>query len=111
MPLLETPWKAIAQREIDRMGRVAEGFTELQAARGSDADDDRLLDFFHALDGDRDLYFLQSLREDYLQSRERTTRRAEQATTAAAAAWTSYQDQGGINSTHRLESRLGQAYA
>ncbi|MGB5468161.1 MAG: FHA domain-containing protein [Sedimenticolaceae bacterium] len=109
-PLLETPWKAIARREIDRMGRVAEGLTEVQAARGSDADDDRLLDFFHALDGDRDQFFLRSLREAYLQSREQTTRSAQQAAAAAAVAWSSYQDQGGINSTHRLESRIGKAY-
>ncbi len=109
-PLLETPWKAIAQREIDRMGRVAEGFADVQAARGSDVDEDRLLDFFHGLDGDRDLYFLQSLREDYLQSREQTTRRAEQAASAAEVAWSSYQDQGGINSTHRLDSHIGKAY-
>ncbi|MGD8957622.1 MAG: FHA domain-containing protein [Chromatiaceae bacterium] len=109
-PLLETPWKAIAQRELDRMGRVAAGFTEVQAGRGSDAHDDRLLDFFHALDGDLDLYFSQSLREDYLQSREQTTRRAQQAAAAAAVAWSSYQDQGGIDSTDRLESRIGKAY-
>jgi hypothetical protein len=109
-PLLNTPWKTVAQRELDRMARVAEGFAGVQAARGSEAYDDRLLTFFHGLDGDRDRYFLQALREDYRHSRDQTTQRAQQAAKAAAQAWAEYRDQGGINSTQRLGSRISKTY-
>ncbi len=109
--LQTTPWRGIAERELARIRQVAASFDALQAQRGSDAYNERLLAMYQGLDERRDQFFAQQLAADYAQARRLSAQRAEQAAAAAAAAWNSYGESNGITSTLRLASRAGKAYS
>ena len=105
-----SPASELARREIERIEDIVENVNGLQTITDSESYDERLLDLYHSLDGERDRYILTLLEVEYQDSRAAIDARAQQAAAEAARAWAEYKEGGRINSTLRLRSGIDELY-
>lgn len=108
--LATTRWPEPAERELRRTAQISSNYARLEAARGTPAYEEQLLEFYTALDRNRDTYFLKILKGEFESQREKVMVRARSAFADARSSWQKYRDRGGIDAQQRLEARISPAF-
>lgn len=100
------PWADVAAKELAHKKAVADQYQALQAARGANGYEDRLIAFYGSLDSEDDAYFVRATEADVAAYKGKALGRAEDLLKRAQAAWRQYQQQGAIGGEQRLESGI-----
>lgn len=103
-------WGEVAGRRLEHYRKVLDDYQGLLQARGQAGYELQLLAFFRELDPVRDKWFAAALAEEFRVHSDKATAQAERDYTAAHAAWSSYEEKGGIRPLHRLESGVSASY-
>ena len=98
------PWAALAAAQLAHKTGVVQQFSALQ--RDAKGYDERLLDFYAALDPLEDGYFIRALESDIGLHRDQALQRAQERLNRAQALWQQYQEHGQIAAGQRLEEQI-----
>jgi hypothetical protein len=104
------PWADTVAEELAHKKAVAEQFKALQQARGGKDYEDRLLNFYGALDAQADGYFLHAIEADVAVSRSKALARAQAQLARAQGLWQQYRQAGGIGGEQRLEAGISPGF-
>ena len=107
----EGPWGEFIAQELINYENIAKDFKALKAAQNSHTYGEQVLAFYGSLNLDEDVFFQRAIEADfkhykgvYIESAKEDLKRVEQH-------WRSYQQNGGIGKSRRVESSISDEYS
>lgn len=103
-------WSDVLAGELARKKALLDQYADLQKARGSKDDDQRLLSFYASLDPVTDVWFAQSIQKDVAALHDKALARAQDLLLRAQSLWKQYRAGGSIGGTQRLEAGISPGF-
>ncbi|WP_144139892.1 FHA domain-containing protein [Paraburkholderia sp. BCC1884] len=103
-------WSDVLATELAHKKALLDQYADLQKARGSKDDDQRLLSFYASLDPVTDVWFARSIQKDVAALHDKALARAQDLLLRAQSLWKQYRADGPIGGTQRLEAGISPGF-
>ena len=107
----EGPWDEFIAQELINYENIAKDFAALKAAQNSHTYGEQVLGFYSSLNLDEDLFFRRAIEADFKHYKDVYLESAKEDLKLVEQHWRSYQQNGGIGGSRRVESSISDEYS